>query len=133
MSKTVVAVAPELELPELPEGFFWRFSNFGFHIDQLELRKKFLFFSYRVSQYVIPFYALDEDGKRMGINDPKEVIEHAAIPMAFGLTTGLPEASAPRRSTPAYIPLNKEITFLTLDSFERSFEAQYEQYRRASL
>jgi hypothetical protein len=49
-----------LTLPYLPSGYFWRVARGAFHIDQIELRKKFLWFSIRIDHLVLDYR--DESG-----------------------------------------------------------------------
>lgn len=126
-TKTATRTFPALRLPALPIGYFWRVADMGMHMDQVQLRKKVLFFSIKKFSLALMFYNIEEaGGRRTSIRDPKTNIESAAVILNYAFTTGNHMGDAP------YIPVEEiEIPRGTnLDKFETEFDAQYGAYRK---
>lgn len=118
---------PALNLPDLPEGYFWRFAEAGMKMDELQLRKKVLFFSVSKFSTLLFFYNVVK-GKRVSIKDPKTNIEAASLRLNYQFTTGNPSYDGPRINVES-IEIPKGVN---LDDFENTVDKQYAQYRKDS-
>lgn len=76
-----IELTPVTGLPEVPPNHFWRVREGSFHMDKLELRKRFGPFSTLVMSRTLAFYVSSRDGRsssmRLPVNPREEIIRKA--------------------------------------------------------